>query len=162
MTRPLRREDLPELIRLCREHAEFERAILSPPNGDEKAHAVSLARLLLEDPGCRCWVVDAESGSRLAGFATVSADLATWEAGRYLHLDCLYLRPAYRNLGWGRALMRKAAAAALEMGAVNLQWQTPVWNEDAARFYRRLGAAGQQKLRFTLDREGCANLHPDS
>jgi RimJ/RimL family protein N-acetyltransferase len=40
------------------------------------------------------------------------------------------------------------ARLALNLSCVNVQWQTPTWNEPAIRFYQRLGAKSKQKVRF--------------
>ena len=152
--RPLEKQDLPELVRLCREHADFERAAWS-----EHEREASLEALLIASDSAWCWVV--EVAGQLAGFASACLELSTWDARRYLHLDCLYLRADYRDQGWGRGLIERVAATALEQGAVNLQWQTPIWNDGAARFYDRLGARSAEKLRFTLDRDACTRLLAD-
>jgi hypothetical protein len=39
----------------------------------------------------------------------------------------------------------------MQAGCATVQWQTPAWNEDAARFYRRLGAVELDKRRYVLD-----------
>lgn len=156
--RALERGDLGGLVELCREHARYERASWSDHEREQKLEA-----LFLGSGSARCWVVEAPD--ELAGFASANLELSTWDAGHYLHLDCLYLRAAYRGEGLGQALMEHVARAALELGAVNLQWQTPVWNDGAARFYERLGAGAAEKLRFTLSPEACARLlaeAPDS
>ena len=153
--RPLERRDLGELVQLCREHAEFERAA-GPINAQREA----LGALFLDSDRARCWVVECE-GNRdgvLTGYATAGFELCTWQGGHYLHLDCLFLRAAYRGQGWGRRLVEAVAELAIETGAVDVQWQTPAWNAGAARFYKRLGAHAQEKLRFTLDREACVRL----
>ena len=98
--RPLERRDLAELVQLCREHAEYERARWS-----EHRREPGLAELLLESDTAWCLIVEAPD--ELAGFASAALELSTWEAQRYLHLDCLYLRPAYRNRGLGRELVRR-------------------------------------------------------
>ena len=160
MIRALEPGDLPDLVELCREHAAYERA----PFADSDEREAGLAALFLARPealdapgaGARCWVV--EEAGELVGFATANLELSTWDAGRYMHLDCLYLREGHRGRGLGLALMKQVARAALEAHAVELQWQTPSWNVDAVRFYRRLGASSKDKLRFTLDRAGCALL----
>lgn len=149
--RPLERHDLADLIALCREHADYEKAPWSEHPRREKLEAI-----FFRSDRAWCWVVDADD--ELAGFASASLELSTWDAGFYLHLDCLYLRGPYRGRGLGWALVERVARVPLERGAVNVQWQTPVWNRDAARFYRRLGAGVAEKLRFTLDRDACARL----
>lgn len=146
--RNLERTDVPELVRLCREHAQYERAPWS-----EYERVAKLESLLLGADDARCWVAD--GAGELAAFASVTLERSTWGAGHYLHLDCIYLRPAYRGQGLGRELMAEVARAAVEMGALDLQWQTPSWNDGAVRFYRRLGATSAEKLRFTLSPEQC-------
>ncbi len=73
-------------------------------------------------------------------------------------MDGLYLRPAYRGGGLGRRLFQRVAQAAVELGAVKVKWQTPAWNVDASRFYERLGATSQEKIRFTLSPSGCKEI----
>ena len=149
--RQLTRRDIPELIQLCREHAAFERAEWVEGDREER-----LATLLLDTPSAHAFV--AEGRGELAGFATANLELSTWDARQYLHLDCLYLREAYRGLGLGRGFLEEIARVAVESGAANLQWQTPAWNRDAVEFYEAMGATSKEKLRFTLGLEGCAKL----
>lgn len=149
--RGLEPRDLPELLELCREHAEYERASLSEDASGEK-----LGTLLLDSPTARCWVVE-QDGS-LLGFATVFREGSTWSVGHYLHLDCLFLRSEARGQGLGKRLLREAARHADEIGAVDLQWQTPEWNRRAIAFYRREGGSASAKLRFRLTAEACRRM----
>lgn len=151
--RPFGERDLVELEDLCREHAEYERAV----RVDRSDRGARLGELLASED-VRCWVVEGEG--ELGGFASAMLERSTWDAASFLHLDCLYLRPAYRGRGLGSDLMGEVAAAAEELGALNVQWQTPAWNQGAARFYERLGATSAPKLRFTLSREQFGRLAP--
>lgn len=83
------------------------------------------------------------------GYATWSLELSTWRAAEYVHVDCLYLREGCRGQGIGRSLMEAIAQRASALGATHLEWQTPEWNESAARFYESLGARSSAKRRFT-------------
>ncbi len=152
--RLIRREDLPELVRLCREHAEYERA-----GWHEYERSAKLESMLLGNEDVRCWVVD--GAGELAGFASAMVERSTWDAGHFLHLDCLFLRPKYRRLGLGRALIAEVARWAVQKNMSGMQWQTPRWNQLAARFYERLGAAGAEKIRYSLPLERCAELIGD-
>ncbi len=149
--RRLERRDLPELVELCREHAAYERSAWV-----EYERTGGLERKFLASADARAWVV--EGDSELAGFASATLELSTWDAGSHLHLDCLYLRPAYRGAGVGEALIAQVARTAVELDAICLQWQTPAWNEGAKRFYRRLGATWQEQLRFTLSSQQCSEF----
>ncbi len=162
--RRLEERDLGELARLCAEHAAYERAP-RPAVADDAAGPERLGELFLRRAHALCLVAELPQGEpaqhRLGGFASAFLERSTWDAGRYLHLDCLYLREPYRGRGLGRRLMQGIARAAVNLKAVNLQWQTPEWNAGAAAFYGRLGAGSQAKLRFTLDADACAALLAD-
>lgn len=141
IVRPARPQDLPALLALIADHAAYERAAPPPPGVAER-----LAPALFADPPrLRCLVAD-DAGT-LVGYATWTRDFATWTGRHYTHLDCLYLDDRHRGRGLGRQLIDAVAAAA---GDDEIQWQTPVWNTDAQRFYERLGARPAEKIRYTL------------
>ena len=94
------------------------------------------------------WV--AESEHSLSGYATATIDFSTWRAAPFMHLDCLFVRGAHRGQGVGRRLMQAVIEKARVRGIQELQWQTPDWNTDADRFYRRIGAIARAKLRYSL------------
>ena len=77
-------------------------------------------------------------------------DFSTWTGRRFLHLDCLFVRQDCRGSGIGAALLYAVRAYAAARSLSEVQWQTPDWNEDAARFYRRQGASMLRKSRFVL------------
>ncbi|MGC8517447.1 MAG: GNAT family N-acetyltransferase [Steroidobacteraceae bacterium] len=142
--RPAAPADVPQIVRLCGEHARYERA---------EHDGSGLAERLLEalfgpSPQLVAWVVDGEAGG-LSGYATASVDFSTWSGRSYLHLDCLYLQEDARGRGHGRSLMQAVMDAAHDGGHREVQWQTPSWNVEAVRFYEHLGARGTAKIRFT-------------
>jgi GNAT superfamily N-acetyltransferase len=63
-------------------------------------------------------------------------------------MDCLYVVPAYRNAEIGAEVMQAIARHAEAIGCATLEWQTPIWNINAARFYKKLGAGSSEKIRF--------------
>ncbi|MEU4117104.1 GNAT family N-acetyltransferase [Kitasatospora sp. NPDC028055] len=142
--RPATPADLPALARLCAEHAAYERA--EPVPADLAARLEPA--LFTAQPRACCLVVD--HGGELTGYASYSREFSTWQAAEYVHLDCLFVAEAHRGEGWGRALLDAVREAAAELGAAQLQWQTPDWNTDAIRFYHRAGAVGRPKVRFSL------------
>lgn len=136
-------EDLPALIVLIHEHARFERA-RAP-----EVSAQSLADMLFNPaPRLHCWV--AARDAVVAGYMTVASEYSTWLGRQYLHMDCLYVQAGYRGQGIGARLMDALRGFASAAGVTEIQWQTPDWNVDAARFYRRLGAVESMKRRFYL------------
>jgi ribosomal protein S18 acetylase RimI-like enzyme len=144
MIRPARRADLREIVRLCVEHARYERAAHEPAGLAERLDPALFGR----QQRLQAWVV--ETGpERLQGYATATIDYSTWTGSGYLHLDCLYLEEALRGRGWGVRLLATVFASAHAAGLSEVQWQTPSWNAAAIRFYERQGASGGAKVRFT-------------
>lgn len=140
-----RPDDLPELVRLCTEHAAYERSSFDP-----KGKTEALAHLLFtQDARLKCLIAEHEASA--IGYASFSVEVSTWDADRYMHMDCLFLRPEARSKGIGRALMRRIAQEALAQGVKRMQWQTPSFNVDAIRFYDRLGPLKKEKFRMFLD-----------
>jgi GNAT superfamily N-acetyltransferase len=134
-----------DLVGLCAQHAEFERA---PYTSAGKAEALKIG-LFSERPRLYAWV--AVANARLIGYTTASPEYSTWSASEYLHMDCLFVVAGHRNEGIGKALFNSVVAFALEFRYAQVQWQTPYWNHDARRFYQRQGAAEQEKRRFLLN-----------
>ena len=150
--RRARSEDLPELIHLCAEHAAFERTDYSPEGKTEALSAMLFA------PGARLMCLVAEEQNALIGYASFSVEVSTWDADRYMHMDCLFLRPSARNQGVGLRLMRAIAQHTLAIGITRMQWQTPAFNVDAIRFYRRMRPVEKEKVRLFLAEEEVREL----
>lgn len=138
--------DIDEIIKLCAEHAEFEQTNFSPVGKAE-----NLADFLFsENPPVFCLVVENEAGEIL-GYATFMPEFSTWDAGYYVYMDCLFLRPHARNFGIGKHLIKEIAKFAKSRNIKQLQWHTPAFNERAIKFYRLVGARSKEKMRFYLD-----------
>ena len=138
------RADLPRVIELCERHALYEQA---PYSVENKLENLGTA-LFSEHPSLHCWIV--EAGETVIGYATYTFDYSTWDAARFLYLDCLYLDEGYRGFGIGEEVMTRLTAVARENRCVNIQWQTPTCNERAITFYNRIGGVGKEKVRFTV------------
>ena len=142
--RPFQPDDLQAVLDLCGEHALFERA------GFDRACCAAGLGAALAGPAPRLLCRVAEVGGAVVGYATASIDFSTWRAREFMHMDCLYVRQAYRGRGIGVRLLVALRDAAVARGIDEMQWQTPDWNHDAARFYRRLGASEAGRLRYRL------------
>jgi GNAT superfamily N-acetyltransferase len=140
--RPARAEDLDAVVDLCAEHAAFERA----PFCEEQVRR-ALGPFLFGEPP-RAWCIVADVDSKLVGYATYSLEFSTWRAAEYVHMDCLFLKADYRNAGLGRQLLDRVGHAAIALGFEFVEWQTPSWNASAIRFYDRIGAVGNAKVRY--------------
>ncbi|MCX4983402.1 GNAT family N-acetyltransferase [Streptomyces sp. NBC_00572] len=149
VVRHARPEDLPRVVELVAEHAAYEKAAPPAPGLTDR-----LTGLLFgpEPPRLRCLVATLPDGT-LVGYATCAPELSTWDGTEYLHLDCLYLTETSRGHGLGPLLMAAVRTEASSLGLAEIQWQTPAWNENAIRFYDRLGATSKEKRRYSLPTE---------
>jgi GNAT superfamily N-acetyltransferase len=142
--RPARPEDLEAVVSRRAEHAALECASFSAEGKTEM-----LDRALFHaSPRAGCLV--AECSIEIVGYAVYSREFSTWMAAEYLHLDCLYVSAKHRGSGLGSRVMTEVIRLARELGCSHIEWQTPAGNSDAVRFYDRLGAASNPKLRYRL------------
>ena len=134
LIRPAVEDDVPLVLALIRELAEYERL----------AHEVSATeadiREALFGPAPGAEAVIAMVGERPAGFALYFHNFSTFAGKRGLYLEDLYVRPEHRGRGVGRRLLRHLARLARERGCRRFEWAVLDWNEPAVRFYRRIGA----------------------
>lgn len=138
-------KDIPELVELCGKHSEFEHTIYDPTG---KEYSLEKA-LFSESPKLFCFVI--ESQNILQGYFTYTFDFSTWDAQPFLYLDCLYLEPEFRGHRIGEVVFEKLKEIAKQNGCVIIQWQTPIFNERAIKFYNRIGATGKEKVRFFIN-----------
>jgi GNAT superfamily N-acetyltransferase len=142
--RPITERDLTELVELCAEHAAFERAVYQREDKLERLNALLFGR----EPSLRIWV--AESEGTLVAYASATIDTSTWAAERFIHMDCLFVRASHRNLSIGARLLRRVALEGMHLGIGQMQWQTPTWNVNADRFYRRMPVIVTDKFRYQV------------
>jgi GNAT superfamily N-acetyltransferase len=131
--RPATPADVPLILTLVRGLAEFER----------EPHSVHITEEQLLEDGFgknryyECLIAEADGTP--AGFALFFPVYSTWQ-GRSIHLEDLFVLPAYRSHGIGKALLRRVAALAVERGCTRLQWDVLDWNTIAIDFYRSIDA----------------------
>lgn len=138
MIREARPGDTADLLRLIRDLADYERE----PEAVE-ATEESLSRSLFRpDPKVHAYV--AECDGRVVGMAIWFLAFSTWTGRHSLYLEDLFVEPAARRHGVGRALLARLAARAVELGCVRMDWAVLDWNEPAMAFYRAVGARPMQ------------------
>jgi len=76
-----------------------------------------------------------------AAFALYFHNYSTFLARKGLYLEDIYVKPAYRRRGIGRALLIHLARIAVARGCGRFEWSVLDWNESAIRFYEGLGAS---------------------
>ncbi len=134
--RPARREDVPAILALIRDLAEYEQLA-----HEVEADEAGLAATLFGDRPC-AEVVIAEADGTAAGFALFFHTYSTFLARPGLYLEDLFVQPRFRGLGIGRRLMTHLARLAVERGCGRFEWTVLDWNAAAIGFYRSLGAIG--------------------
>ena len=85
-------------------------------------------------------VTMAEWDGQPAGFALWFLNFSTWEGKPGIYLEDLFVRPAFRRHGIGKALLRHLSAIAVEEGWTRFVWQVLDWNASAIEFYEAHGA----------------------
>lgn len=131
---PATPDDLPLILALIRELAEYERE----PHAVEATEELLGESLFGEEPGAEALIARWEGEP--VGFAVFFHNFSTWTGRRGLYLEDLYVRPAARGKGVGKALLTKVAGIAAERGCPRFEWAVLDWNEPAIGFYEKLGA----------------------
>lgn len=126
--------DLPTIVALVRELAEFEKLTHLLQVTPEGLHP----HLFGERPVAEAVVAERES--RVVGFALFFTNFSTFLGRPGLYLEDLYVQPAHRRAGIGQALLRHLGALANQRGYGRFEWSVLDWNVDAIRFYERMGA----------------------
>lgn len=151
--RPATRADIPLILELIHALAEYERE----PDAVEATGDLLEEQLFGEHPGAE--VIIAEVDGQGAGFALFFHNFSTWRGRRGLYLEDLFVRPEFRGLGLGRALMIRLAKLAVQRGCGRFEWSVLDWNTPAIDFYRSLGAVGMDEWTVQrLDGEGLLAL----
>jgi GNAT superfamily N-acetyltransferase len=132
--RPATPADTALILTLIRELAEYERL----------AHTVVATEADLWEAlfGARPFAetVLAEVDGEPAGFALFFHNFSTFLARPGLYLEDLFVRPAFRRRGVGRALFTHLARLAVERRCGRFEWTVLDWNAPAIAFYQQLGA----------------------
>ena len=132
--RPAVPPDAALVLALVRELADYERL------ADEvDATEESVAAALFGDRP-RVFAEIAEWDGEPAGFALWFYNFSTFRGRHGIYLEDLFVRPAHRGRGIGKALLRHLAQRCVREGLPRLQWWVLDWNEPALAFYRSLGA----------------------
>jgi GNAT superfamily N-acetyltransferase len=132
--RPANETDVPLILRFIRELALYERE----PDAVFATEADLLRDGFGPTPRFRC--VIAEHHGETAGFALFFTSYSTWRGHHGIRLEDLYVTPAKRGLGIGKALLIHLAQIAVAEGCPRLEWDVLAWNTPAIGFYERIGA----------------------
>lgn len=142
-------DDVPVMVRLVHELADYEKAADECGLTEEQLHAA----LFGPDPSAGALVATGDDGA-VVGTAIWFRTFSTWEGVAGIHLEDLYVTPAARGGGHGAALLAELAAEVARRGWKRLEWNVLDWNTPAIGFYRSVGAVpndGWTTYRLTGD-----------
>jgi GNAT superfamily N-acetyltransferase len=132
--RPAVRADVPLLLELIGELADYERL------RDEVVLDAALLEQHLFGDRPSAEAVLAEVDREAVGYALFFPTFSTFLGRPGMWLEDLFVRPARRGAGIGGALLAHVAELAVARGCGRLEWSALDWNEPALAFYRGLGA----------------------
>ncbi|HLK71608.1 MAG TPA: GNAT family N-acetyltransferase [Steroidobacteraceae bacterium] len=127
--------DAPLLYQLIGELADYERLRHRCVGCIE-----DLQRHLFEEPRYAAAMLACWNGEP-AGYSLYFHNYSTFQCRPGLYLEDLFVRPSFRGLGIGRALLAELERRARELGCGRLEWSVLDWNQRAIDFYRSFGAA---------------------
>jgi diamine N-acetyltransferase len=132
--RAARPDDSALIFALVRELADYEK-LTHEVDATERQIAAALF-----GPAPRLFCDIAEWDGQGAGLAVWFLNFSTFR-GRYgIYLEDIFVRPAYRGRGIGKALMAKLAARCVEENYGRLEWAVLDWNAPSIAFYKSIGA----------------------
>ena len=156
--RRVQERDVDAVVALVHELADYERAA-------QHCHLTSdqlRAALFGPAPALYGHVAELPGGQgrdEVVGCALWFLNFSTWRGVHGIYLEDLYVRPAHRGGGLGRALLAALAAECAAQGLARLEWAVLDWNTPSIGFYRALGAVAMDEWTvFRLDGTALAAL----
>ncbi|MFF0017696.1 GNAT family N-acetyltransferase [Streptomyces sp. NPDC005374] len=138
MIRPATPADIPAIHTLIRELADYEKALK-----EAKATQEQLQEALFGPHPAAYAHVATDSTDTVIGYAIWFLTFSTWRGVHGIYLEDLYVRPAARGAGHGKALLTELARICDDRGYQRLEWSVLNWNTPAITFYESLDAHPQ-------------------
>ena len=147
--RPIRPDDVPAVVGLVRELADYERALSEVHLTEEQLRS----SLFGDSPALFGHVAEDDDGA-VVGVTLWFLNFSTWRGTHGVYLEDLYVQPAHRGSGLGRELLRTLAELCVQRGYSRLEWSVLDWNTPSIDFDRAAGAVpmdGWTVFRLTDD-----------
>lgn len=131
--RDAERKDVPLILQFIKEIAAYEKM------SDQ---------VIADEATLETWIFDKEKAEvffamedgKEIGFALYFHNFSTFVGRGGIYLEDVYIRPEYRGKGYGKAILKKLAAIAVERGCGRMEWVCLDWNQPSIDFYLSLGA----------------------
>ena len=122
------------IFALVRELAAYEKL-----SGDVDATPEQItAALFAREPRLFCDI--AEWNGAPAGFSVWFLNFSTFRGRHGIYVEDLFVRPAFRGKGIGKALMARLAKRCVDEGWARFEWAVLDWNAPSIAFYKSIGA----------------------
>jgi GNAT superfamily N-acetyltransferase len=146
--RPAEQADVPIVLGLIRELADYERALHAVDATEEQLGAALFPEG--QEPAVHALVGEADG--EVVGVAIWFLSFSTWTGTHGIWLEDLYVSPGHRGSGLGQELLRALGELCVERGYHRLEWWVLDWNAPSIGFYESIGAVAQDEwTRFRLD-----------
>ena len=130
------------IFALVRELADYEKL-----SGEVDATPERIAAVLFaNEPRLFCDI--AEWSGEPAGFAVWFLNFSTFRGRHGIYVEDLFVRPAFRKRGIGKALMARLAKRCVEEGYARFEWAVLDWNAPSIAFYKSIGALVMDEWRI--------------
>jgi GNAT superfamily N-acetyltransferase len=136
--RPATPHDLPLILALIKELADYERAPEQAVATADSLHQHLFGRGLGRGPTAECLIGELDGAPQ--GLALFFHNFSTWLGKPGVYLEDLFVRPAARSHGLGKALLAHVARIAVDRGCDRFEWSVLDWNTPAIDFYKAMGA----------------------
>ena len=130
--RPATPDDISQIRQFVLELAIYEKAEHEVEASEDDLHKT------LFGEGATAHCVICEHNNAAIGFAVYFFNYSTWQGRNGLYLEDLYVSPASRGLGAGKALLQHLAKTAVDNDCGRFEWSVLDWNKPAIDFYESL------------------------
>ncbi|MFZ2324186.1 MAG: GNAT family N-acetyltransferase [Ignavibacteriaceae bacterium] len=142
-------KDIPNIISLIKELAEYEKLLHLVEITDDKLKKILFGENKFVE------VLIAEYDGILAGQALFFNNFSTFVGKPGIYLEDLYVKPEFRSKGIGKKLLQKIISLAKERDYGRVEWCVLDWNKSAIDFYKNIGAVELEEwkiFRLTSDK----------
>jgi GNAT superfamily N-acetyltransferase len=137
--RPVRPDDVPSVVALVRELADYKKALHEVRLTEQQLTAA----LFGDAPALYGHVADLDG--EVVGIALWFLNFSTWRGTHGIYLEDLYVSPQHRGSGLGKELLRTLAEVCVERGYSRLEWSVLDWNTPSIDFYKAHGAVAMDE-----------------
>ncbi|HEX8737452.1 MAG TPA: GNAT family N-acetyltransferase [Pyrinomonadaceae bacterium] len=146
-------ENVPQIIALIREFAEYENLLDFCEVTEERLNAALFGEAKVIDA-----IIVFQENTPIA-YAIFYPNFASFRGQRGIYLEDIYIKQEFRGRGVGEAVLKYIAKTGRERGFERMDFQVLEWNAPAIKFYEKLGATRDEEERhFRFVGESFAKL----